>query len=200
MAGVGPAGFMVYRVGRAGRGRPRGLFLAHADTHTEATAQNPIKITGGTPVSFEVRVRDGGTGDKAGWQTSLSIDACEFETPSDSAITLGNMFGGAIPVRRVMPAQDNTIEVTIGQVMLAGTIKSEAGLLATVTLTPKAQRSCPSEFYRRRLGGDANWEDDKPGLGRTRGCQVAGHRPARLFQAGACGRGFDGYESRPSKS
>jgi hypothetical protein len=120
------------------------FFIAHPDSHAEAAPNNPLVIVGGMPGSFEVRMRDAGTVEKAGWQTILSIDACEFEIPSVSAIVMGDMFGTSVPVRQVLPVQDDLIKVKVGQVLLPGSISSADGLLATVTLTPKAQRACPS--------------------------------------------------------
>ena len=89
-------------------------------------------------------MRNAGTDDKAGWQTSLLIDACEFETPAVSAIELGDMFGIGIPVRQVLPVENDVFKIKVGQVMFPGSTKSPDGLLATVTLTPKPQRACPS--------------------------------------------------------
>ena len=128
------------------------FFIAHPDTHAEATQDNPIAVSGVQPVSFEVRIQDAGTAEKAGWQTSLLIDACEFETPSESAVVLGDMFGIGIPVRQVLPVQDDVIKLKLGQVLFPGSIKSEAGLLATVTLRPKAQRACPSGATEEAVG------------------------------------------------
>jgi hypothetical protein len=120
------------------------FFIAHPDSHAEATTDDPVKIIDSKPTSFEVRMRDAGSAEKAGWQTTLSIDACEFEVPATSAVVMGDMFGAAIPVRQVLPVQNDVIKIRLGQVMFPGSIKSAGGLLATVTLTPKVARSCPS--------------------------------------------------------
>lgn len=126
------------------QGETATFFIAHPGAHAEATQDNPIQLAGVQPVSFEVRMRSAGAVEKAGWQTSLSIDACEFELPSASAIVLGDMFGAGIPVRQVLQVDEDVFQVKLGQVMFAGSITAADGLLATVTLTPKAQRSCPS--------------------------------------------------------
>lgn len=120
------------------------FFVAHPGTHAEATQNNPLRLSGIQPIVFEVRMRDAGAGAKAGWQTSLAIDACEFETPAVSALVLGDMFGSGIPVSQVLPVENNVLKIRLGQVMLFGSTTRADGLLATVTLTPKAQRSCPS--------------------------------------------------------
>lgn len=128
------------------------FFIAHPATHAEAAQDNPIAVSGAQPVSFEVRMRDAGTAEKAGWQTTLLIDACEFEVPSASAVVLGDMFAIGIPVRRVLPVQDDLIKLKLGQVVFPGSIKSEAGLLAEVTLRPKPQRACPSGAAGEAVG------------------------------------------------
>ena len=120
------------------------FFIAHADTHAEATSSNPISASGATPVIFELRIRDAGSAEKAGWQAALAIDACVFETPAESAIVLGDMFGAAVPVRQVLAVQNDVVKLKMGQVMFTGSAKADTGLLASVTLTPKATRACPS--------------------------------------------------------
>lgn len=126
------------------QGETATFFIAHPGVHSEATQDNPIQLAGVQPVSFEVRMRSAGAVEKAGWQTSLSIDACEFETPALSAIALGDMFGAGIPVRQVLPVENDVFKIKVGQVLFPGSTKSPDGLLATVTLTPKLQRACPS--------------------------------------------------------
>lgn len=120
------------------------FFIAHPNTHSEATQGDPLRLSGVQPVSLEVRMRNAGSVEKAGWQTNLLIDACEFETPAVSALVLGDMFGAGIPVRQVLPVENDVLKIKLGQVMISGATTAADGLLATVTLTPKAQRACPS--------------------------------------------------------
>ena len=135
--------------GRAAEGGAAAFFVAHADTHAEATQDNPITVSGAQPVSFEVRMRDAGTAEKAGWQTSLLIDACEFETPAVSAIVLGDMFGIGIPVRQVLPVENDVFKIKLGQVMFPGSTKSAAGLSGHRDTDAEAAACLPLRRHRR---------------------------------------------------
>ncbi len=119
------------------------FFIAHPDSHTEATSDQPLPARGSESVSFEVRVVGAGSAEKAAWQTVLQVDACEFETPASADIRLGDMFGGAVPVLEIRPVQANTLSIKLGQVFFVGSINADAGLLATVKLTPRTVRACP---------------------------------------------------------
>lgn len=57
------------------------FFVAHVGGQEDASVV-PITVVGGRPVTFEVRVRDAGTMQKAGWQIRLLLDACRFEIPA----------------------------------------------------------------------------------------------------------------------
>ena len=132
------------------------FFLARQDTGAEVTASAPLAMNGASPITFDLRVRDAGSMAKAGWQATLLIDACEFQTPAGSAIVLSDMFSNVIPLRKVTLLENDTIQIMLGQVMLGGSTTADAGKLASMTLTPKAARSCAaggSELAQMRFSG-----------------------------------------------
>ena len=132
----------------AGPGQAQGpsatFFIAHAGTHEDASVL-PIIAVGGRPVSFEVRVRDAGTTPKAGWQARLVLDACRFETPAPADVRFGDfmMPGSLIPVGPKIEQKGNAILIDQGQFTLSDATQAPGGLLATITVTPKARVDCP---------------------------------------------------------
>ena len=127
----------------AAQGQTATFFVAHRDTHTEAMVYDPLPAPGGQPVVFEVRIRDA-SDEKAGWQTMLMLDACEFLTPASADIVLGDMFEGAVPVLQVLPVENDVISIRLGQVYFNDSVSARTGLLATITLQARAGRDCPS--------------------------------------------------------
>jgi hypothetical protein len=132
----------------AGPGQAQGpavtFFIAHVGTHEDAS-DRPIIAIGGRPVSFEVRVRDAGTTPKAGWQARLELDDCRFETPAAADVRFGDfmMPGSLIPVGPKIELKGNSVLIDQGQIALTGATQAPSGLLATITVTPKARVDCP---------------------------------------------------------
>ncbi len=120
------------------------LFVAHRETHEDASLV-PIPAAGGQPVPFEVRVREAGDGAKAGWQIRIALDACRFETPLASNITLGDYLssGTVISVGPAVELKGNQVLINAGQFNLEGSTTAAEGLLATITVTPKRSFQCP---------------------------------------------------------
>lgn len=129
------------------------FFIAHPGG-VEATAGNPILVSGGDTVTFEVRMRDAGSGNKAAWQADLLLDACKFETTPVSVSFVGNIFQGFGSVFSTGPTVEldkYTGEVNVLHISFTQTSidqdgpwpTTSQGLLATVTVKTKALPSCP---------------------------------------------------------
>ncbi len=125
------------------------FFIAHPGTHAEATSGNPIPAPSGTDVTFEVRMRDAGSGDKAAWQVDLQLDACKFESsPVSMDLSSGVWPAGSIPAFSPNPKitlSGNVLHIQAGQLLIQPPyVAVPEGLLATMTVRTKGFLSCPA--------------------------------------------------------
>lgn len=120
------------------------FFVAHVGGQEDASVV-PITVVGGRPVTFEVRVRDAGTMQKAGWQIRLLLDACRFEIPAVQDILFGDYMtsGALIPVGPTSAQSGNIISLDLGQIALGDFTTASDGRLATITVTAKTRVACP---------------------------------------------------------
>ena len=68
------------------------FFIAHPGG-AEATPGNRIPAPGGAAVTFEVRMRDAGSGDKAGWQ----VDSATRRVASSGSPVVMSLVGNVFP-------------------------------------------------------------------------------------------------------
>ena len=125
------------------------FLIAHPGTGVEASVGNPIPAPGGSDVTFEIRLRDADSADKAGWQADLLLDACKFETSASLVIVsfTGNIFPDgaiALPDKQV-DLDGNVLHVMMGQLLFSAPyVVATEGLLATVTVRAKLMPDCPA--------------------------------------------------------
>ena len=125
------------------------FFIAHPGG-AEATAGNPIPVPGGATMTFEVRMRDADSADKAAWQVDLQLDACKFETSPVVMSLVGNLWpAGSVPAFSPNPKvmlSGNVLHIQAGQLLIAATLRTAtSGRLATLTVKTK-----PYATVRRR--------------------------------------------------
>ncbi len=129
---------------------PATFFIAHPGG-AEATAGNPIPAPGNSAVTFEVRMRDAGSGEKAAWQIDLQLDACKFAT----APVLMSLAGGlwpapptSIPAFNPNPKvslSGNVLHIQAGLLLIQPPyVTASQGLLASFTVQTKAVPNCPA--------------------------------------------------------